>query len=639
MYAQTQFVGSNSRFTQEQNDPLKEDVPYPKHKGKNSKEDTETIGFILHRFLLMKQARSRFDRNWATYMNLWDAPFASSVMGESFFNAPLEQAVISHFRSDSGKRMPKFFIEPQEVIDPINLKALRKVFDHQVYAGGYMNAYDDEELNRCIFGTGVLATEFNMEYRVVTDQDFDGAFQEQKMFVDKSIRKRSVDPRMFFIDENSSCIEDAVDCIEFWYVPYDQFRALRYDPSYSNIDEVSANYSQSDVMRISNKERSKRNVVEIMRYTNKWRDKEVVIANRSKIIRQSAIRNPLHILPYAVTPLIEHPSIPYGKGFVELCLPFKNNLNIIESTYLEAVKRSNNTALLVGGGLKLEDADFAFDNTMYQFNGSLAGNLEQITGTPPNQAMVNYKQGIPDDIAMYVGVNLKAMIDGSGTAYQTAVQQEMSTKLVNNLLKTRDKYYQRDAELTLSMVQNHYSKTMAQKFFPIVSQTNEAGEATQVFEEIATPPTVPLKGEVLGETGFETSADDSFFEVTPEILRGQVSIKVETNFNASILQSQMRVDTLEGLNQISQIEMMAQNSKTIANNKEDLIIRTSKDYNLDLDCESLNPTIIAEQEKLMQMADMLQGMGDMAQMQPQAQGMPTQQAPSDGMPSNPLSLP
>ena len=84
---------------------------------------------------------------------------------------------------------------------------------------------------------------------------------------------------------------------------------------------------------------------------------------------------------------------------------------------------------------------------------------------------------------------------------------------------------------------------------------------------------------------------------------------------------------------------MAQNSKTIANNKEDLIIRTSKDYNLDLDCESLNPTIIAEQEKLMQMADMLQGMGDMAQMQPQAQGMPTQQAPSDGMPSNPLSLP
>jgi hypothetical protein len=102
----------------------------------------------------------------------------------------------------------------------------------------------------------------------------------------------------------------------------------------------------------------------------------------------------------------------------------------------------------------------------------------------------------------------------------------------------------------------------------------------------------------------------------------------------------MRVDTLEGLNQISQIEIMSQTSKTIANNKEDLIIRTSKDYNLDLDCESLNPTIIAEQEKLMQMADMLQGLGDMSKMAPQQpQGMAQQQAPSDGMPSNPLSTP
>ena len=254
--------------------------------------------------------------------------------------------------------------------------------------------------------------------------------------------------------------------------------------------------------------------------------------------------------------------------------------------------------------------------------------------------MVNYKQGIPDDIAMYVGVNLKAMIDGSGTAYQTAVQQEMSTKIVNNLLKTRDKYYQRDAELTLAMVQNHYSKTMAQKFFPIMTQKDEAGQESQVFEEVSEPPSVPLKGEMMGESGFENSAEDSFFEVTPELIRGQVSIKVETNFNASVLQSQMRVDTLEGLNQISQIEIMAQSSKTIANNKEDLIIRTSKDYNLDLDCESLNPTIIAEQEKLMQMADMLQGMGDMGEMQPQ--GMPFQSSLPQGrndMPSNPLSLP
>lgn len=143
---------------------------------------------------------------------------------------------------------------------------------------------------------------------------------------------------------------------------------------------------------------------------------------------------------------------------------------------------------------------------------------------------------------------------------------------------------------------------------------------------------------MIGENGFETSTEDSFFEVTPEILRGQVSIKVETNFNASVLQSQMRVDTLQGLNQISQIEAMAETSKTIANNKEDLIIRTSKDYNLDLDCESLNPTIIAEQEKLMQMADMLQGLGDMSQMTP-PQGIQPQQEPTDGMPSNPLTLP
>ncbi len=101
----------------------------------------------------------------------------------------------------------------------------------------------------------------------------------------------------------------------------------------------------------------------------------------------------------------------------------------------------------------------------------------------------------------------------------------------------------------------------------------------------------------------------------------------------------MRVDILQGLNQISQIEVMAQSSKTIANNKEDLIIRTSKDFNLDLDCESLNPTIIAEQEKLMQMANMLQGMGTQQQGAPQEQPQGMQPQPTDGMPSNPLSLP
>jgi len=86
----------------------------------------------------------------------------------------------------------------------------------------------------------------------------------------------------------------------------------------------------------------------------------------------------------------------------------------------------------------------------------LQGNIETISGNPPNQAGFNYLEYKFQELSVYVGVNLLAIVSSSSTAYQTAVQQEMSTKVIKNIINTRNRELQRWAKIHFNLFRKYF---------------------------------------------------------------------------------------------------------------------------------------------------------------------------------------
>jgi hypothetical protein len=343
---------------------------------------------------------------------------------------------------------------------------------------------------------------------------------------------KNFDLRRLWIDETATSMDDAVDCIATQYISYPNFYSFKLNKSsnYKNLDAITGerNFFDFYLPFVSKEERGNfmTPYVKLTHYYNKVQDAYIVVANDKIVIRDTHILNAKHELPFTIRQFFRNTNSMYGTGMCEILLPFKSEINKLREQLIEAVRRSNNQTIAIGGNLQFDGQQFAYNNQILQFKGQLPGNFQQLSGNPPNQSIFNLLNQLYEDVAVYSGVDLRNILgEPQQTAYQTAVQKESSLHRINNVITNRDEAYQRMANQQLDNIMMYYPRKMARAIVAI----DENNEPTETPEP--SYPTIEMEGKKVSGKKLVKTEGKTLFEVTPEVIRGDIGVEVYTNLN------------------------------------------------------------------------------------------------------------
>lgn len=213
-------------------------------------------------------------------------------------------------------------------------------------------------------GSSALFTGFEIEKRIINDLDESGDDEEmkftRKMETTANIVMKNFDIRRLWIDEQATSMDDAVDCIATQYLSYANFYSFKLNSSagYKNLDSVvgARNFFDFYLPFVAKEERGNflTNYVKLTHYYNKVNDTYIVIANDKTIIRETHILNAKHELPFTIRQFFKNTNSIYGTGMCEILMPFKSEINKLREQLIDAVRRSNNQVIAVGGNLQFD---------------------------------------------------------------------------------------------------------------------------------------------------------------------------------------------------------------------------------------------------------------------------------------------
>lgn len=318
---------------------------------------------------------------------------------------------------------------------------------------------------------------------------------------------------------------------------YEKFKELEGNPFYKNVDKVTPrNWSMDNKPFVTTEEEVKTGeYVRLTHYWNVEKDAYIVVANESMIIREHPIMSTMNgrkALPFTIRVLGKKNYSIYGRGLCEGLMMFNSEVNNLRELLMDAIRRSNTQTLAIGNGLSFDGRTFSYDNEIITFDGNLANNFQQLSGNPPNQAIFAYLTQLYKDIAIYIGIDIQNIIgQPQQTAFQTEVQREASQKRVNVWLTNRDLANERFADLYKDLLQTYFPRKNAEGLYP----------------------TIEIEGQQLMNGKFRKKKGKSIFEVTPEILRGDISIDVFTNTTAPTINAVDRQQKLDLLNAVGGI--------------------------------------------------------------------------------------
>lgn len=287
---------------------------------------------------------------------------------------------------------------------------------------------------------------------------------------------------------------------------------------------------------------------------------------------------------------------------------FNSQLNNLWEMLMDGINRSNNPTIAIWNGLTFDGRSFAFNNEILTFDGKFNENFQQITGTPPWQALLQAFEMCFEHIAITTGIDIKSMLSTpQQTAYQTNVQQESSQKRINVYLTNRDIAFERLANLHKDNLQRFFPKKDADGLYPLIEIEDE--ELKDVPQETGVVKKfVPNKG-----------VKDTF-EVTPKLLRGDIYIDVFTNINrptSNIASRQAKLEFLQS------IPVMAQGLQTLE--QMWVPVNTKKVFKDQMESYDLTDVIKSGSQELQaqagdfmkKMSSMMSGAGSMQEPQPQ----------------------
>lgn len=505
-----------------------------------TKDEKVKLDYIDRRFNDMKKARTIVDKDWDTYQTMIDAVFTPYPDGRSSSTVPLSSATIELYVAEALKIPTEFQFRSETSQTSTNAKALEYVWKYDWRTKKRKKVMVDEEYICGGFWTSIKYTGF--ESTIITQYDYDISEElrpiwNKKEIKDESIIVENVDIRDFYVDNTAkNSIEDAGDCIWINWISYDKFQELKGNIFYKNIDKVAPrNWSNEDKPFLTSEEDTKKgDYVRRIRYYSIDKDAYMEVAN-GVLVREHPLNSTMNgrkALPFTVRVLWKKNYSIYGRGLCEGLMMFNSEVNNLRELLMDAIKRSNTQTLAIGNWLSFDWRTFSYDNEIITFDGNLANNFQQLSGNPPNQAIFNYMTQLYKDIAIYIGIDIQNIIwQPQQTAFQTEVQREASQKRINVWLTNRDLANERFADLYKDLLQRYFPRRDADWLYP----------------------TIEIEGEQMVNWKFRKKKWKSIFEVTPEIIRGDISIDVYTNTTAPTINAVDRQQKLDLLNAVGTI--------------------------------------------------------------------------------------
>ena len=523
--------------------PIKDFKPNEiKNQWNQSDLDVQKASFVKDRFLRMQQARTVVDADWNTYWKMLEAIYRPYEDERSSSVVPLSSAILELFIADCIKIPTEFKFRGETTKWNTQAKALEYVWKYDFRKKNRKKAFRDDDYICWAFGTSVMYVWFESYFREQKDFKVDESLNfvfETKKIKKEDIVVKSVDIRNFYVDDTAiDCIEQANDCIYVEQISYEKFMNYKNNPLYKNMDKVKPQQYSLDYQPYTTSEQQVKqwDFVKIYRYWNVERDMYCEVAN-DILVREHPMINTINgekALPFTIRNLGKRIYSIYGKGMCEALMMFNSEINNLREMLMDAIRRSNTQVLAIGNWLQFDWREFSYDNEILSFDGNFAQNFQQIQGTPPNQAIFSYMEQLYRDIAVYVWIDVQNIMWGNNqTAFQTEVQREASQKRINVWLENRDLAYERFADLYKDALQTFFPRKNAEWLYPEIEVEDEE-----------------LVNNANWEPYFKKKKWNYVFQVTPEILRGDLYVDVYTNASAPTINAVERQLKLDFMNSI-----------------------------------------------------------------------------------------
>lgn len=504
----------------------------PKWKYNPSEDERKTISYVLGRWNDMKWARSRVDNEWRIYQKIIEWKYYRYSDGRTSVNVPIFRALQELFVAEASSRQIQKEIQPIGMSDVEKTEVLREVWDYEWNAENRDEKMTDAEYQCSAYGTCAYMTGFSETTRIISDPSVwdDRTIQyTKKLMREWRIILEPLDIRYVWFDDRVNTFDKCNDEVFVEYITPEQFREEMDNPSLKNTDEVGT-VSKADQVFYTWEETGKQNsgLVEKLHYWNKQADRYIILYNRSVVGRDTPIPYAHKELPIVPRQYGKNMYSIYGKWLAEACLQFLDKYNKLSEMIFDAVQRSNTSIFAIWNGLSFDGGKISFNNQVLKFNGTLNdGNFREIRWLPPNNYAIQLLEQLLREIAIFIGIDISQIVgQPNGTAFETAQRVESTLKRINVVLKNRDYALQIVFKLHLSNIMQFFPTSWVEEITE--TQWNQWYRKILLEDKQYIPETKKIKTDVKGK--YELECD-------PEYIRGQMDIKITTNYNTPTLKS------------------------------------------------------------------------------------------------------
>lgn len=549
----------------------------------NSKEHTKLIDYYNDRSKAMRSERSIYDKTWNDKEIQYKAHRHLNRKGMASHNAPIEFALVEHYRAEENRVKYRPELIAQNKADINAVKILSKINDWDHVQNDNEQEYIKDTYSNGIFGFGVLFDGYQKNNRILRYRDINNNELETKLETKAGLKIRSLNPWNCYIDNRAGCIEDAQDFIYDEFISKEKFESLKYDPIYMNLDRVShVNSTDSPSNKSIASNKTGGIFYKLSHMFDKQNDLYMTIANDNTIIRLQELPYWHKELPISWRNYTYSPFSMYGRGLCEIALQYKSTINSLHEMLMDAVNRSNNETIALGSGLDFDGQTFfGYKNTIVRFNGELDQNFKQLTGTPPNQAAFAYLEDVRREMATAVGFDIQSLFaPASEKAFQTAVKQQLAKLRINISLQNRDTAYKRLTRLHIQNIQQYYPKGLINKLVPI---TSEGADDSNLAE----PMNIMLEGEEFNKKTKKFIKKKGQFEFTvkPEMLETNqtINVKVITNYDTPTLKELEKENLKDFITFVAELSQLSQTTEQLRDNFGAIFDMAREKFNIEID--------------------------------------------------------
>lgn len=535
----------------------KEQTTWPEYKP--TAEEKTKLSRLERDFTDMIKARSVIDKDWPSYQRMMEAIPRGYQDDRSNSTVPLASAVIELFVAKASKIQTEFIIKGDNSKYKKAAKIRQNVWDWDWRVNNRKEEIIDNEYTTAWFWWSIMRTWFEVEtvdqFELEEVKEDGEMIWNSKPITEEKIILENIDPRSFYMDNNTTKgIKTAKKCMVRKWMWYDEFLDLKNNKLYKNIEYVKPKNYTANYMPYTTREEASKDgkFVEIREYRNLKDDIYCVWANWI-IVREHHIISTVKgrkCLPFTTRVLGKKIGrYDTGRWLCETLIRFNSELNDLREMLMDWIRRSNNPTIAIGNWLTFNGRKFSFDNEVLEFDWDISKWFQQLAGIPPNQAIFEYMDKLFEQIAVFVGIDIKNILwVPQQTAYQTNVQVESSQERVNVWLTNRDLAFERMANQHMENLVRFFPRKTAEWISPELEIKD--------YEVIEQETDEWIKQSIVRNKG-----SSGLLRITPELMEGQTYIDVYTNISrppSDIANRQSKLEFAQAMTWIVQGYVAAQ---------------------------------------------------------------------------------